>query len=199
MVGQLIEKGFNIMKLKTICSSLLASAAVIAAEGPNMLKNPDFQDKSNHRKHWKFESMGDEIFTIKYHSDKKAISIASCSNEFSGYLGQYVTIKPGKRYICRAETLLPRGRILLYAIGYGPNGETTGTEGRIWDYSYADNPLFPEFIPFAYSPGEGKTEWKTISFELKPDKKITKYQVKIGSYFGEGILYVRNVEFREIK
>ena len=186
------------MKLKMLCSSLLASAAVLAAEGPNMLKNPDFQDKENYRKHWIFTSMGDEIFDIKYHADKKAVSIASCSNEFSGYLGQFVTIQPGKRYICRAETLLPRGRLLLYAVGYSPNGETTGTEGRIWDYSYSDNPLFPEFIPFEYSPGKGKTDWKTISFELAPTDDIAKYEVKIGSYFGEGILFVRSVEFREI-
>ncbi|MBE6364389.1 MAG: hypothetical protein E7053_01400 [Lentisphaerae bacterium] len=186
------------MKLKMLCSSLLASAAVIAAEGPNLLKNPDFKDPAGYRTHWKFESMGDEIFEVKYDPEKSAVSIASCSNEFSGYLGQYVDVTPGKKYICRARTLLPKGRILLYAIGYTANGESTGTEGRIWDYSYTDNPLFPNFIPFEYSPGGGITDWKTISFELTVPENITKYQIKVGSYFGEGILYVRQVEFREI-
>lgn len=187
------------MKLKMLCSSLLASAALVAAEGPNMLKNPDFQDKESYRKHWVWGSMGDEIFDVKYDAEKQAVSIASSSNEFSGYLGQRVKIQPGKRYICRAQTLLPRGRILLYAIGYSPSGETLGTQGRIWDYSFADNPLFPQFIPREFSPGGGVTDWKTISFELKPDSKIDTYEIKVGSYFGEGILFVRSVEFREIK
>ena len=176
-----------------LCASVLS-----AAEGPNMLKNPDFKDPRGYRANWKFESMGDEIFDVKYDADKQAVSIASCSNEFSGYLTQYVEVQPGKRYICRAQTLLPRGRILLYAIGYDKKGETTGTEGRIWDYSLSDNPLFPEFIPFRYAPGGGKTDWKTISFELTADNRISKYRVNVGSYFGAGILFVRLVEFREI-
>lgn len=187
------------MKIKMLCSSLLASAALLAAEGPNMLKNPDFQDKESYRKHWVWGSMGDEIFEVKYDREKEAVSIASSSNEFSGYLGQRVKIQPGKRYICRARTLLPRGRILLYAIGYGKDGETTGTQGRVWDYSFADNPLFPHFIPSEFSPGGGVTDWKTISFELKPDNKIDFYEIKVGSYFGEGILFVKSVEFREIQ
>ena len=187
------------MKIKMLCSSLLASAALLAAEGPNMLKNPDFQDKESYRKHWVWGSMGDEIFEVKYDREKEAVSIASSSNEFSGYLGQRVKIQPGTRYICRARTLLPRGRILLYAIGYTKDGETTGTQGRIWDYSFADNPLFPHFIPSEFSPGGGVTDWKTISFELKPDNKIDSYEIKVGSYFGEGILFVKSVEFREIQ
>ncbi|MBR7130571.1 MAG: hypothetical protein IKC82_01090 [Lentisphaeria bacterium] len=186
------------MKLKMLCYSLLASAALAAAEGPNLLKNPDFKDPAGYRKNWQFISMGDEIFDVRYDKEKSAVSIASCSNEFSGYLCQMVDVKPGKRYICRARTLLPRGRILLYAIGHKASGEATGTEGRIWDYSYADNPLFPEFIPFEYSPGKGNTDWKNISFVLDVPKDIVRYQVKVGSYFGEGILYVRLVEFREI-
>lgn len=187
------------MKLKMLCSSLLASAAVLAAEGPNMLKNPDFQDKESYRKHWVWGSMGDEIFDVRYDAEKKAVSIASSSNEFSGYLGQRVKIVPGKSYVCRARTLLPRGRILLYAIAFNSSGETLGTHGRIWDYSFSDNPLFPHFIPPEFSPGGGVTDWKTISFELTPSEKIDSYEIKVGSYFGEGILYVRSVEFREIQ
>ena len=186
------------MKRLLSIMAVLSSAMLAAAEGPNMLKNPDFQAPEGYRTDWKFESMGDEIFDVKYDAEKKAVSIASCSNEFSGYLGQFVEVKPGKRYVCRAETLLPRGRILLYAVGFDKKGETTGTEGRIWDHSFADNPLFPHFIPFRYAPGGGKTDWKTISFELTPGDRIAKYCVKVGSYFGEGILFVRLVEFREI-
>lgn len=187
------------MKIKMLCMSLLASAALTAAEGPNLLKNPDFKDKDSYRKEWVWGSMGDEIFDVRYDKEKEAVSIASSSNEFSGYLGQKVKVTPGKRYVCRARTLLPRGRILLYAIGYTKNGETLGTQGRIWDYSFADNPLFPHFIPREYSPGGGVTDWKSISFELTPKENIDHYEIKVGSYFGEGIMFVRSVEFREIQ
>ena len=75
------------MKIKMFCMSLLASAALAAAEGPNLLKNPDFKDKDSYRKEWVWGSMGDEIFDVRYDKEKEAVSIASSSNEFSGYLG----------------------------------------------------------------------------------------------------------------
>ena len=73
------------MKIKMLCMSLLASAALAAAEGPNLLKNPDFKDKDSYRKEWVWGSMGDEIFDVRYDKEKEAVSIASSSNEFSGF------------------------------------------------------------------------------------------------------------------
>ncbi len=186
--------------MKIIQTLALAGIVAIASageSGTNLVKNPDFKSPAGYMGNWKFASMGDDIFTLKYDKEKQAVSLASSSNEFSGYLTQDIPVTPGKEYVARCNQLLPLGRALLWAAAMDANKQLSGKSWTARSYSFADNPLFPEFIRPEYAPGGGRTEWKDVEVRFTPDEKVHFIRLSVGSYFGQGIVYFRKVELYE--
>jgi len=175
---------------------LVMATMSFAFAGPNLLENPGFDAPQGFQHGWTWSPMWDQIFKVYYDKEKRAVAIASSSNEYSGYLNQVIPVTPGKEYVLRAELLLPLGRALLWIVALNDQKKDIGKSWTRRSYSLADNPLFPHFVKPEYAPnGRIVNDWETQELRVTIPAGVPYVRVNVGSYFGQGIVYFRRVEF----
>lgn len=175
---------------------LIMTSMSLALAGPNLLENPRFDAPEGYMKGWEWSPMWAPIFTVSYDQGKRAVAIASSSNEYSGYLNQTVPVVPGREYVLRAELFLPLGRSLLWVVALNDQRKEIGKSWTRRSYSLADNPLFPHFVKPEYAPnGRLVNDWECLELRVKIPDGVPFVRVNVGSYFGQGIVYFRRVEF----
>lgn len=177
----------------------------ISAMAENLLKNPDFSAEGDYRKDWALTTMCDQVFDLTYDKAGKFVDLESTGTEYSGYLNQFVPVKPNVRYRLRVDMRLVKGRCLLWIVGLNRDRRPVGYQRTKFLSSFVGHPLSPYFVPNAYMYGSDNLDWRWEELEFlteKPEKskdELAYVKVNVGVYFSTGKIQVRKVELSPIE
>jgi hypothetical protein len=189
--------------MKLLILALILFCAVIALPA-NLLKNSDFSAKDNYMQHWALTTMSDQVFDLSYNKKGKFVELESTGTEYSGYINQFVRVKPNTKYLFRVNIRHIKGRLFLWMVGYDDKRQPVGFQKYRWLSSSVGHPLVPNFVPQKYVQGSNKVEWKIEELELKTTKpkkskkEVAFIKVNVGVYFSTGKFQVRKIEFIEL-
>ena len=181
----------------------LCGCITFSAFAQNLLKNSDFSAK-NYMQDWALTTMCDQVFDLSYNKKGKCVELESTGTEYSGYINQFVRVKPNTKYLFRVNIRHIKGRLFLWMVGYDDKRKQVGFQKYRWLSSSVGHPLVPNFIPQKYVHGSNKIEWKIEELELtttkpkKSKKEIAFIKVNVGVYFSTGQFQVKKIEFIEL-
>ena len=189
--------------MKLLIFTLILFCAVIALPA-NLLKNSDFSAKNNYMQHWTLTTMCDQVFDLSYSNKGKFVELESTGTEYSGYINQFVRVKPNTKYLLRVNIRHIKGRLFLWMVGYDEKRQPIGFQKYKWLSSSVGHPLVPNFVLPKYVRGSNKVEWKieTVEFitkkPMKSKKEVAFINVNVGVYFSTGKFQVKKIELIEL-
>ncbi|MBQ4328907.1 MAG: hypothetical protein IJC27_04195 [Lentisphaeria bacterium] len=181
---------------------LLFFAAALPAEEINMLKDPSVSVPEG--KEWFLSTTTREVFELEKDPSTGYIYLASTGADYSGYLCQFVKVKPNYRYRFDVQLRHLNGRALLWIKAFDKNRKILHYDRRKYLISSADNPLVPDFVSTGALQGSGSTDWRTVSLEVDTVKaandteEIAYLRVGSGPYFSVAKLWYRHFSFVEL-
>ena len=189
--------------MKLVFSALLLFfAAALPAEEINMLKDPSVSVPEG--KEWFLSTTTREVFELEKDPSTGYIYLASTGADYSGYLCQFVKVKPNYRYRFDVQLRHLNGRALLWIKAFDKNRKILHYDRRKYLISSADNPLVPDFVSTGALQGSGSTDWRTVSLEVDTVKaandteEIAYLRVGSGPYFSVAKLWYRHFSFVEL-
>ena len=191
---RMIKKIFQLF----IFFSLFAAAA----EEVNLLKDPAVSVPEGGN--WFLSTTTREVFELEKDPATGFIYLASTGADYSGYLCQYVKVKPNYRYRFDVQLRHLNGRALLWVKAFDKNKNILHYDRRKYLISSADNPLVPDFVSTDALQGSGSTDWRSVSLEVDTVKaandteEISYLRVGSGPYFSVAKLWYRHFSFVEL-
>jgi hypothetical protein len=153
----------------------------------NLLQNAGFEQGGDMPNGWEISSGMPELFTFQRQPiggrSGACLRVAGHSSIMSGYLAQYLAIRPATRYVAGAWLRLRAGHCLIWLLSY--------PEGRRWDVylhktSWGGNPLVPDFVPLAYTDSPPPDQWIWVGDEFTSEPRQDSLNFHVGSYFERG-------------
>ena len=181
---------------------LFFSGVLLGAGEVNLLKDPAVSVPEG--KDWFLSTTTREVFELEKDPATGYIYLASTGADYSGYLCQYVKVKPNYRYRFDVQLRHLNGRALLWIKAFDKNKNILHYDRRKYLISSADNPLVPDFVSTARLQGSGSTDWRTVSLEVDTVKaandkeEIAYLRVGSGPYFSVAKLWYRHFSFVEL-
>ena len=190
--------------MKLLIFALVLFSVAVTLPAANLTKNPDFSAKDNYMKYWALTTMCDQVFDLSYNEDGKFVELESTGTEYSGYINQFVKVKPDTKYLLRVDIRHIKGRLFLWMVGYDDERQPVGFQKYRWLSSSVGHPLVPNFVPQDYVKGSTEVKWRIEEVELtttkpeKSEKEVAFIKVNVGVYFSTGKFQVKKIEFIEL-
>lgn len=187
-----------IFTLALICSAQVAGWAmqIEVTSKPrlgttNRLLNPDFEEGAQAPLAWRFGTARSDILRGAWSDEaftgEKSLFVEAASGEMSGYWGQNeIAVRPGESLLFSAWVKLPRGRVLMYVIGYDGSKappQQVYDDRRLYLSAAGDHPLFPVFVKAELLKGMVGPDWQRQRLFFQNADNATLASVRLGLYF----------------
>lgn len=157
----------------------------------NRLLNPDFEEGVQAPVAWSFGTARSDILRGEWSreavSGDRSLYIEAESGEMSGYWGQnQIAVQPGENLLFSAWVKLPRGRVLMYVIGYDGTKsppQQVYDDRRLYLSAAGDHPLFPVFVKADLLKGMVGPDWQRQRYYFQNADNVTLVNVRLGLYF----------------
>lgn len=129
-------------------------------------------------------------------SGTRSLYIRSRGNVHSGYWSQYVPVAGGKTYLVNVWAKIKNARVLVWLAG--SYGDGRKLDQRIYLLQGTAGYLIPVFLHPRYTTDLSGDDWGLLSRTIAIPQGMSALRLSIGSYFGEGEMWLDDISVREV-